>query len=241
MMDAVRKLIDDRITDLGLSYKGVSLTIGRNETYIQQFLKKGHPAQLFERERKLLSELLKVPEDALRGPSQPLMSREYSRSGADTAGVKKMSGTVQSLVDKLSNTGQQLYGDRDDLPVYGIAQGVGGCLVITNDAVKWVVRPAPLLRVRDGYGIIVTGHSMAPKFENGSTALVNPHIPYEIGDTCVFRHRQDDGTVLIQIRELRKFNDETWFVRQYKPERDFSLKRSEWRDCHVTVGSYFSR
>ena len=110
---------------------------------------------------------------------------------------------------------------------------------MSNEAVDYVVRPAPLLRVRDGYGMIVTGDSMSPKLENGSTALVNPHLPQRNGDTCVFRNHQDDGTVYAIVKRLDRYNDDTWFVSQYNPKKAFKLKRSEWQVCHVVVGDYF--
>ena len=111
---------------------------------------------------------------------------------------------------------------------------------MSNEAVDYVVRPQPLARVKDGYGMIVAGDSMSPQFENGSTALVNPHLPPRSGDTCVFRNHQNDGTVLALIKKLRRFTDDTWFVSQFNPPKDFQLKRSEWQICHPTVGIYFS-
>src|SRR6185369_2185379 len=132
-----------------------------------------------------------------------------------------------------------LFGDRD-LPVFGTAMGgSGGALVVTDRAVDWESRPDFLLRVEDAYGMIVSGDSMSPQFENGSTAIVNPHIPPRSGDTCIFRRHKDDGETLVLIKKLRRFTDETWYVQQFNPARDFQLKRSEWQICHVTVGGYF--
>jgi phage repressor protein C with HTH and peptisase S24 domain len=133
-----------------------------------------------------------------------------------------------------------LTGDRD-LPVFGTAEGGRGALILSNDAVDWVLRPDPLLRVKDGYGMIVTGDSMAPEHRSGSTALVNPHLPWRAGDTCVFRSVSDDGTELAIIKELRRWTDSLWYVRQHQPRKDFTLKRSEWQVCHVTVGNYKRR
>ncbi len=125
--------------------------------------------------------------------------------------------------------------------MFGTAQGGSGALIVTDQPVDWVVRPDPLLRVRDGYGMIVTGDSMAPMHKHGSTALVNPHLPYRSGDTCIFRNHADDGEVQVIIKELRRYTETTWHVRQYNPLKDYTLKRSEWQICHVTVGNYFGR
>lgn len=242
-MDAVRKLILDKLLELGLTMSEASITIGKNHAYLQQFLKRGVPAQLGEEERARLSGLLQVPETALRGTSAPLPKREYvklpSSVDSNPQPLTNMSETPHNSLDN-PTLHKSLFGERNDLPVFGTAQGgASGALIVTNEAVDFVVRPAPLLRVRDGYGIIVAGDSMSPKFENGAIALVNPHLPQKNLDYCVFRKHEDDGTVLIMIKRLVRYNDAAWFVRQFNPLRDFSLKRSEWQVCHVTVGEYF--
>lgn len=152
--------------------------------------------------------------------------------------------TQSSLADVTDGSGaipgSELVGDQD-LPVFGTAQGGTGALIVSDRAVDWVVRPAPLLRVKDGYGMIVTGDSMDPAIKSGATALVNPHLPPRAGDLCVFRNHQDDGTVLVCIKELRRQTDTAWHVRQLNPRKDITLKKSEWQVCHVTVGSFYGR
>lgn len=43
-MDVVRKLILEKLEELELNMAEVSKRLGRNETYLQQFLKRGSPA-----------------------------------------------------------------------------------------------------------------------------------------------------------------------------------------------------
>jgi phage repressor protein C with HTH and peptisase S24 domain len=87
----------------------------------------------------------------------------------------------------------------------------------------------------------IAGDTMSPKHASGSTALVSPHLPFRNGDTCVFKKTEADGAVTVLIKKLRRFTDDVWFVRQYSPRRNFTLKRSEWTGREVTVGSYFAR
>ncbi len=239
-------MILEKLDELRLTMKEVSLSIGRNPTYLQQFLKRGVPAELDERDRINLANALGVDENALRGPSPILGKREYIKVNPtvpqSTVADRGTAHTLQSHMQSPTNyvPGHQLTGDMD-LPVFGLAEGGSGALILTNQAVDYVTRPDPLLRVRDGYGIIVTGDSMSPAHRSGSTALVNPHLPPRNGDICIFRSHKDDGTVYIIIKELRRFTDDTWYVRQYEPAKDFTLKRTEWQECHVTVGNYFAR
>lgn len=244
MDDPVRKLIFEKLIERNLSMKEVSLRIGMSHSYLQQFLKRGSPRQLGENERAKLAVILGVPEDALRGPSPLLPAKEYHRLSGSIVPPQetniKSSHPVISRMDTAVEV-PTTFGGRD-LPVFGTAQGGSeGALIMSSEAVDYVVRPAPLLRVRDGYGMIVSGDSMSPKIDSGATALVNPHLPPRNGDLCVFRRHDDDGTVHALIKEIRRHTDDTWYVRQYNPRKDFTLKRAEWQVCHVVIGSYFGR
>jgi hypothetical protein len=73
-VDAVRNLIIAMLDEKGLSMKEASLAIGRNEAYVQQFINRGSPVELAEREREILGRLLGVAPDDLRGPNNPIPS-----------------------------------------------------------------------------------------------------------------------------------------------------------------------
>lgn len=195
-MDVVRKLILEKLAEKGLNMSAASIRIGRSHSYLQQFLKRGVPAELLEPERIKLASLLGVDEALLRGPSAALPKRDYTRNSTERNAAldSRAQSSVESDQAEKAAAGATLFGD-NDLPVFGTAQGGRGALIVTDHAVDWVVRPAPLLRVRDGYGMIVTGDSMSPKLEAGDTALVNPHLPPRPGDTCIFRNHADDGTI----------------------------------------------
>src|SRR5512139_1179552 len=71
-MDAARKLLIDtlaRRSDLDL--KNLSLTIGRNHAYLQQYLMRGSPRELPEAARHGLAPLLGVLPDDLRSTAPP--------------------------------------------------------------------------------------------------------------------------------------------------------------------------
>lgn len=241
-MDVVRKLILDKLAEKGLTMSAASLKIGRNHAYLQQFLKRGDPIELGEKSRIPLAALLGVPEDQLRGPSSKLPKRDYVK--VNSAGSESLiaerspAPTLPSDEQNPSAASLGSIGERD-LQVFGTEQTGSGILIVTKRAVGWVARSERLLRVRDGYAIIVTGDALAPVHKSGSTALVNPHLPPKEGETCVFRRRVDEETDEVIFAELKRFNDQTWYVEQWKPKKkSFSLKRSDWR-CSVTVGNYF--
>ena len=63
--EEIRKKISRLIKDRGLNYAQVSLAIGKNIAYIQQFIKNGSPRRLGEIERHKLAEILRVDEQEL--------------------------------------------------------------------------------------------------------------------------------------------------------------------------------
>jgi transcriptional regulator with XRE-family HTH domain len=134
-------------------------------------------------------------------------------------------------------------GDRD-LPVYAATQGGSGVQILSSDPVEYVLRPEPLARVRDSYGVIVVDDTMAPEARSGDVALVNPHVPPRVGDTCVFRSTpRDGGGIHSSIRHLRKVTERDWHVTEWNNDgerRDYTLKRSDWPVAHVTIG-FFKR
>ena len=238
----VRKLILEKLADKRLSMKDASLRMGHAHSYLYQFLKRGIPLELNERDREALALILEVPEYELRGPSTPLPKRNYAKQAGHTS---------ESLVDRAAMQPQReheaqktipsatLFGSMD-LPVFGTAQGGDGALIITDRAVDYVARPSVLLRVADGYGMIVTGDSMDPVLKTGSTALINPHLPPRVGDLCLFRCHKDDGSSFAAVKEYRGETETHWKARQYNPPKDFTFKKSEWQDRHRVVGTYFS-
>lgn len=64
---ALARLIDERRED----YAGLSRLIGRNSSYIQQFIKRGTPKKLDEKDRQTLARYFGVSEDVLGGSSAP--------------------------------------------------------------------------------------------------------------------------------------------------------------------------
>jgi hypothetical protein len=63
--EEIRKKISRLILERGLNYAQVSLAIGKNIAYIQQYIKNGSPRRLGEVERHKLAQILHVDEQEL--------------------------------------------------------------------------------------------------------------------------------------------------------------------------------
>lgn len=135
---------------------------------------------------------------------------------------------------------EHLVGSRD-LPVYGAAEGGGGALVVSNEPVDYVRRPAPLAQVKDGYGLIIVGESMNPELKPGETALVHPHLPPVAGEPCVFYSDDGHGVQRVSVKSYVRATSTHWHVEQWNPPKKFALPRSEWQRCERIVGKYSRR
>jgi hypothetical protein len=62
-----RQVLETLCAERGENFASLSRLIGRNDAYIQQYLRKGTPRQLPERERKTLARYFRIPESMLGG------------------------------------------------------------------------------------------------------------------------------------------------------------------------------
>lgn len=105
-MDAVRKRIVRALKDRGLEMKTVSLEIGKNHAYLQQFLERGIPAKLKEDVRSRLSEVLDVPEEELGAPQRALLNDAKTLPFVDEIDVTAgLGGGGLSIVENTTTNG----------------------------------------------------------------------------------------------------------------------------------------
>ncbi len=62
-----RHLLERLCSERGENFASLSRLVGRNDAYIQQYLRKGTPRQLKERERRTLARYFQIPESMLGG------------------------------------------------------------------------------------------------------------------------------------------------------------------------------
>jgi hypothetical protein len=128
---------------------------------------------------------------------------------------------------------------RPDLAVYASAAGgPEGAWVLSGDAIAWIHRDQRLVGVRDAFACYVVGESMFPAYEHGNLLLVNPAVPPNAGDDCLLIQEAQDGARYALIKRLVRFNSTSWTVKQWNPDKTFSLPRKEWQRALLVIGKY---
>ena len=102
-MEAVdpRPALDALIIERGVGYAALSRMIGRNEAYLQQFIKRGTPRMLAERDRRLLAAFLRVDEAVLGGPmvdAAPAIRRLNLAASAGPGGLAEDDRLAGSMI-----------------------------------------------------------------------------------------------------------------------------------------------
>lgn len=216
LQERVRKLVRSRVAELRLSLSEVSIKLGRNHAYLQQFLERGIPRTLPEALRPALAAILQVDEAALRGEAP---------AGAPPVAAPQRPAPA---------------GGAAELPVYASAQGGSDGMSVTPEPIDWVPRPRPLQHVAKAYAVYVVGDSMDPAYRHGDMAFVHPSLPLLRG-TDVMLLREENGQMVAMVKHLVSWNERHWRVRQFNPEREFQLSRQEWQQANVIVAKYNRR
>ena len=147
-LTGARALLEELCRERGEDYAGLSRLIGRNPAYIQQFVSRGTPRRLPERERSLLAQHLGIAEYLLGGD----------------AAASAMAGLVPVFARRLENAEAATAADTDDREPDRLAQlGFAAPMLA-----RLTASPAELLDL-----IEVSGDAMAPTLREGDHLLID--------------------------------------------------------------------
>src|SRR5579884_581422 len=169
-MDAARSAIVSRVAELGLSLSELSLKVGKNHAYFQQFIKRGVPNRLPEEVRGRVAEILGLDERLLKE--------------ASSTQVRLM------MTDSLRSASRGALW----IPLYGHAVGgKDGEFILSGNQVSEVLAPPNLKGVPDAYAVYVVGDSMEPRYFAGEAVFVNPRLPVRRGHFVVAQIAVQEG------------------------------------------------
>jgi phage repressor protein C with HTH and peptisase S24 domain len=216
-MDSARNIILARVAELGLSLSELSLRVGKNHAYFQQFIKRGVPIRLPEDVRGRVAEVLKIDEYQLK-----------------VVGLKSLNPLPQPNAE---------YGGRAKIdrwiPVYGQAVGgKDGEFILNGNQVTEVLAPASLSSVPDAYAVFVVGDSMEPRYFAGETVFVNPRQPISKGAFVIVQISAGaDAPPHAYVKRFVSQDGRRLRLEQYNPKKVLEFPTSRVVSVHRIIMS----
>ena len=146
-----RETLDRLIRDRGDTYGAVSKLLGRNPAYIQQFVKRGSPRKLDEKDRKLLARYFGVDEQVLGGPQSPASPSGALSSARDLVAVPRLALGASAGAGSLQED-----------------EAAAGALAFDTRWLRALGGQPEMLSI-----IRVDGESMAPTLNDGDDIMVD--------------------------------------------------------------------
>jgi transcriptional regulator with XRE-family HTH domain len=212
-MDSVRARLQELMLEKDISAADLSRRIGRNQTYIQQFMSKGSPRRLPEIERGKIAAILEVDEVELGAPNVP----DFTRGSFDDDPPPEFDEGTPRI-----GNGKRVHLKPGTIPEFDLRAGMsyGGGYVIESqvtdgdytysaEAVRaeWGIPPAFLqgeLRLTPArtHVLAVDGPSMVPDLMPGDRVLIDlTHTDPRQGG--IFAVREDGGVIIKHVEIVR--------------------------------------
>ncbi len=145
----------------------LSEMIGRNPTYLQQFIRKGSPRRLEEGDRRVLAEFFGVSEGELGAP----MEKSYGQSGQGAGGMVKEPYDASAALP--------VEGDWVDVGRLALSASAGPGMVVNDETPfdhfrfsrRWLRESG--LEAAHLSAITIEGDSMEPLLRSGDEVLVD--------------------------------------------------------------------
>jgi phage repressor protein C with HTH and peptisase S24 domain len=221
-MDAVRSTIVARVAELGLSLSELSLKVGKNHAYFQQFIKRGVPHRLPEEVRGRAAEILGLEERLLKDQTSGRIFSYLRTTYEEPRGPARGAGWI---------------------PVYGQAVGgKDGEFVLKGNQVSEVLAPPDLSHVPDAYAVYVVGDSMEPRYFAGETIFVNPRLPISRGAFVVAQiSKGQEAEPRAYIKRFLSQDAKRLRLEQYSPKKILEFPMSAVVAIHRIVMSCENR
>jgi len=216
-MDMARSLIVSRLAELGLSLSELSLRVGKNHAYFQQFIRRGVPSRLPEEVRGRVAEILEIDERQLKDVGVKSLPPAPAPNATLGGGVRIATW----------------------IPVYGHAVGgKDGEFILNGNKVTEVLAPASLSSIPDAYAVYVVGDSMEPRYFAGETVFVNPRLPISRGAFVVAQISAGaDGAPHAYVKRFVSQDARRLRLEQYHPKKILEFPTAKVVSVHRIIMS----
>jgi len=222
--DAARQRLAALVETSRSDLKSLSLHLGRNPTYLQQYLSKGSPRQLAWEDRVELARILRCTPEELSLSGGKGGAAQVSTAGA---GVPKPKAGIALVAGA-----HTAFGGPRDLPILGHVKAGGRGFFIENGERHGVtVRPEALRDVTGAYAVRVHDESMSPALEPGYLLFVDPTRPVKPGDNVVIQLA--DGQAF--IKRLVRRTGRAMICKQFNPAGEVKYEPAKIKAVHLVV------
>lgn len=216
----MRELIQRKLKEHDISMKAASEAMGRNHSYLQQFLSRGVPATLKEEEREALARLLIINPEELRQTRNSKRAVNHSKRLPRFQIPATISG--------------------DKIPVLGASEGgPDGRTLWNGEIVDYIERPPELVGTTRGFATYVIGSSMEPRYFQGEIVYVAPGRPVNPGDFVLVEMApaSDGATPQAFVKRLVRRTATKVVLAQYNPAKEIDLPAKDVVHVYKIVGS----
>ena len=203
-MDPIRDRIFAELDEKGIHMSTLSVALGRNRAYIQQYLRRGNPRFLPEDVRERVAEILQIPPDFLKPPRSEIAVPQSLSSAPATR--------AEAPVPRASGWGTGIRRSEDLVPIFDCPGRIDAVL-----ATDWVERPGHYAGVGAGFGVWVT--AAVGRLRPGDLIFIRPNQPAARGDCAVIVRGND----ILCLGEVTNRSESAVTLRSSDQEKSYGL------------------
>lgn len=234
--DPIRAFISQRINEIGANEKSISIAIGANEAYMNQYLKRGIPKILPEDKRQLLAKELRVSEMRLRSDKIGYGHNDIMIGDSPKPPATAVDSTSGKSTRALHTDVPVIYGDPyiyGMISVLGNANGSGEAVILNfDDPIGEAKRHPAQEGMRGAFALHTRGESMTPRYFPGDLVYVIANQPPAREQDCIVEMQNGESYLKVFV----KITEKEVICRQYSPAKEWTRPASEVKSVHAVVG-----
>jgi phage repressor protein C with HTH and peptisase S24 domain len=120
------------------------------------------------------------------------------------------------------------------IPVYGQAVGgLDGEFLMNGTILYEVMAPPAISHIRDAYAVLVSGDSMAPRYEDGEVCFIDPMRRVKRGDYVIAQVAFDEhAPPLAYVKKFIRHNSLELVLEQFNPPKELRFPGSNVVSVH---------
>ncbi|UXM96181.1 XRE family transcriptional regulator [Bartonella sp. HY329] len=215
-MEKLRQIIAQRLQALNIGAVEAATKVGLEKGYIRDFLS-GRKKSFRNDKFAQLAQALELDIAELMEASTP---EHATRMIAEKPNAKIL-GPVKLATNR-------------KIPIYGQAvAGINGEFMLNGNILYEVLCPPQLADVQNAYGVVVSGDSMSPRYEDGEVVFLNPQRRVKQNDYVVAQIQMDEfSTPHAFVKRFVRHNAQELVLSQFNPPMELKFPHARVVSVH---------